>query len=371
MSNKHHELAPSSAPGLLQCASFESHSGRTAFSDPDADKGILIHEYTEGLLRGVDLLFDDDTNSSLDENDKEKCRIGAKKIKEYCESIFFGGEFYTEVKVKIANSEGTVISCGTQDIDYSGIVGGDIKSGFDYRPHNHDHRPQQAFYALGMMQKYGNDSIKWFEYFVMPETMVTYEFTRHECETMVEAVYRRKYSENKKQEPGTFCKYCAHLQNCPEVMRQLKVVQVSYTIVEDDILNPEAITDPGKMAAALAFSKSILKQTAKRLEALAENVAQAGLSMALTGASIPGYEIKERSRKTVSDVEAAFNYMQLPGKDFLKACSVSLPKLADAYYDHVKDKGLGKVTKKTARETVEGTLQLVITEEKTKYLDAI
>lgn len=365
MSNMHHELSPSSAPGLLQCASFESHSGKTAFADPDADKGVLIHAYTEGLLRGVDL------NSSLDENEKEKCRIGAEKIKAYCESIFSGGEFYTEVKVEIANSEGTAISCGTQDIDYSGIIGGDLKSGFDYRPHNHDHRPQQAFYALGMMQKYETNSIKWFEYFVMPETMVTYEFTREECETIVEAVYRRKYFENKKQEPGTFCKYCAHLQNCQEVMRQLKVVQVTYPIVENDILNPETISDTKKMSMALTFSKTVLKQTAARLVKLAENVELAGLSMALTGESIPGYEIKERSRKTVTDVEAACNYMQLPGKDFLRACSVSLPKLADAYYDYAKDKGLGKVTKKSARDTVEGTLQLVIAEEKTKYLDAI
>jgi len=363
----HHELSPSSAPALMQCACYKSHSGG---DDPfsDANKGTALHNYTESLIIGE---TPEDTGV-LDDGEKEKCETAAANVIAFCKSHNMGCKIQVEIPVNILDVRGKVISAGTQDILSLPDVGGDLKSGFDFKPKNHDYKPQQAFYALGRMQELGVDRLHWFEYYILPEKMITYDLTYDECIAIVRCVYLRKYSKDKKPQACHFCKNCDNILDCPAVNARIKMVSELYTDLplSDHISAPDKIIDGEEMAVLLTAAKDQLKQYTKRIDEVVDSVEDAALKLYDSGVRIPYYNLVGKSKSFIDDLDRAFGLVpDLPVDKFKQAISISIPKLAEIYYDHKKSTG-EKMTKKDARNELEARLSRVIKNgEKTYSLE--
>lgn len=359
----HHELSPSSAPALMQCACYESYSGTDIFSD--ANKGTALHEYTEALIVGKAPA----DSEVLDDGEKEKCETAAKNCIAFCRSYNMQCEIQIEQPVKIMDARGRVISEGTQDILSLPDVGGDLKSGFDFKPKNHDYKPQQAFYALGRMQTLGVDRMHWFEYYIMPEKMITYDLTYDECVAIVRCVCLRKYDRDKKPQACYFCRNCKNILYCPAVNARVRMVSELYSDLPlpDKLETPGAVVSGDEMSVMLAFAKDILKQYISRIDSIVKQIEAAALGLSDIGVPIPYYQRVGKSANVIEDFDRAFSLLpELPAEKFKSALKLSIPKLADIYYRMKKECG-EKITQKNARNELEARLARVIVSGETTY----
>jgi hypothetical protein len=112
---------------------------------------------------------------------------------------------------------------------------------------------------------------------------------------------------------------------------------------------------PAEMSVALTFARATLKQYVKKLTSVAEWIEDAALKMSNENKEIPGYtRVIESGRKTISDIDKAFQISGMKPEDFFSALTVSLPKLGKAY---AKVSGMKE---KDARREIEGRLNEVI-----------
>lgn len=358
----HHKDSPSSAPGIMQCPCFQSGGDEDDSVNPFnefANLGTQLHDYMEALLEGRE---PPEIEGFSDEY-KEKCEIGAENVTMYCKSINHKALIECEKKVKIYDVNGNVISEGTQDIWCPPNIGGDLKGGLDYKPHKHDYKPQQYFYALGRMQKSNLDSINWFEYYILPEKWKRYVLTMDECVAGVRSYFQRKYARNKRPQICYFCRMCSGILYCPAVNRNLKMIAELYK----DIEKPEMFHKTGEvidgleMSKILTFSKDVIEQYLKRVKAITVKIGKDALILNDKGTDIPYYRRVSKSSSKITEFDEAFGLLpEINKEQFQKAMAMSIPKLATTFYQIKKAIFGKKMTKKIATNQLEARLMPVI-----------
>jgi len=351
---RHHtSLSPSSAPALMQCACYKSGGGDVPDSGDGYDSaGNEIHALTESIIMGRKL----PETTLLGDKQKERCEHGAEEIKTFIKSIDSSLTIQDEVKISIYNRMGKEISYGHADLVAMPKVGLDIKSGFDFKPNLHDYKPQQVFYAMGLMQKHNLDKLQWGEYYIMPGKLKPYELTYNECAAMIEAVHRRQNAKEKHPQICYFCRNCNNLLKCGAVNKSLKMLNLAYADLErpENIKGAKDIIDPDEMCRLLIFAKDILKPYSERIKKMAVYLEKSALDLNEKGVDIPYFKRVGKSKNFVDDLGGAFKAVpELTSSEFQGTLKLSLPDLAEVVWKKLKAMG-EKKAQKDVRKNLEG-----------------
>lgn len=333
---KHHpNLSPSSIVAIFQCACY---AGRGE-SDDDADKGEQLHNYTQDIVIGKEPL------EKLTLSEKESCEWAAEETTTIFDLHAPGEEIRIEEHLHIRNGAGKVILSGYADFN-GGVLVVDLKSGLDYRPDLHYHKPQLHAYALAVMQKLGIDRVYCIEIYILSKRKREYWVTKTECEATLAAAIARRRNPDKYPLVNDFCKWCARLIWCPAInVLAWRTVELYARANGHESLfaAPERIECPETMAQALTIAKKVLAPLVKRIEEAAVKLSEKK--------EIPYYVRTESNpREKIVDVRAAFNKLPFDNGEFCTALSTTPNAVAEVYAEKF---GLKK---SQARQIVDGLL---------------
>jgi hypothetical protein len=350
--NHHLTLAPSSVPAVLSCACFESHGD----GDRDSDTGSEAHRVLAKLSGGEDV-----SETTLELDLFESCLEIHEQAMAFGEDNCPGAKFEIEQRVELKDNTGNVITFGTVDLcarneEKKFVLILDWKACLDFEPDNKDYKEQLEIYALAKMREYGYDKALCVEAFISVRKLRPYWVTYQECVNTIECAIARREDPRKVPQANDYCKWCAHILNCPAINCRIGAVTELFCDMPkpEKILNPKEMT-AAEMSVALTFARATMKKYIKKLESVCAWIEEAALEMSNKGNEIPHYDRTiEAGKKEITDIDKAFRLSGLTQEDFFSALKLSLPKLAEAC---AKSTGMKK---KDARKEIEGRLNEVI-----------
>lgn len=336
--SKHHETkSPSSFPAKAVCARFLSGPVGEA-----ANRGTIQHIALDRAFKGIVV---EQGEMTRDEFENVIWSFSA-----IC-GIFEGfgidhKSINSEFGVSITDNDMNELTFGTIDAgavfhSESGSVGiiVDYKSG-DVR----NYMEQMRAYAVGFMQMHGLGSCMTYIVYGRCRKVIPirfdYDIALQETIDLCESI----------DNPGDpvrcdYCSWCANFASCPATATSVGAVA--------DVLIPgsNSICDP-KTATSEQLVE--MKKIAEVVADWSEVVASEMKSRLQAGALLPGYTLQKKSgAATVDDMAAAVAVLKLPPVAFMASCTVSIPKLSEAYSDAFGG------TKKSARAKVEELLSSV------------
>jgi hypothetical protein len=134
-----------------------------------------MHDHVQNIVAGINAPTD------LDRGQREACEWAAAEVLTLADIHAPGDEIRIEERMEVKDAAGNIISWGFADFNVGTLLP-DLKSGLDWRPDLHWHKPQLATYALARMQKLGVDKILCVEIYVLPNRKREYWVTRSEAE---------------------------------------------------------------------------------------------------------------------------------------------------------------------------------------------
>jgi hypothetical protein len=320
---KHHELAPSSFPAWAQCPAFDSDPAERA----DATEGTHQHSVLAALLFGNDARL-----AELSQDAAEAVTWAA----DYVRALAGGAPVLTEQAVSFTAPDSfapggkSEVFSGTADAIIVHPPGNladliDYKSGADG-----DHRPQLAGYALALFSMRTRlKTIRAHVLYGRSRRADTWALTQADAAAVVLPILdARRDPARHVPVACDYCGFCVHRATCPALTSRVEAVARTTTPDEWEALapairDPAAITDPALAAKALTVARYV--------QTWADAIRKQATELAKGGAALPGWRLQERrGAREVTDIEAAFQRTGIPAADFLTACKVSLPKLADA-----------------------------------------
>lgn len=321
--NSHHELSPSKFPAWAQCPAFDSDQAER----DDAIEGTRQHEALAAALAGNDA-----PTAALDPAAREAVVWALNHIRTLAQGHLIDPErrvAYTAPDTFASGGKSEVFY-GTADAiiihppgNLADLV--DYKSGADDR----DHRPQLAGYALALFSMRPRlKTVRAHCLYGRVSSVDSWPFTQAEAAAVVLPIL------DARRDPARcvpaacdYCGFCAHRATCPAITGQVEAVAKTTPAWDDlapAIRDPGAITDPTMAAKALTLARFVATW-ADAIRARATELAKAG-------AILPGYRLQERrGAREVTDLASAMTRTGLPPGQFLGACKLSLPKLADVY----------------------------------------
>ena len=320
---KHHELAPSSFPAWAQCPAFDSDPAERA----DATEGTHQHSVLAALLFGNDARL-----AELSQDAAEAVTWAA----DYVRALAGGAPVLTEQAVSFTAPDSfapggkSEVFSGTADAIIVHPPGNladliDYKSGADG-----DHRPQLAGYALALFSMRTRlKTIRAHVLYGRSRRADTWALTQADAAAVVLPILdARRDPARHVPVACDYCGFCVHRATCPALTSRVEAVARTTTPDEWEALapairDPAAITDPALAAKALTVARYV--------QTWADAIRAKATELAKGGATLPGWRLQERrGAREVADIEAAYSRTGIPAADFLTACKVSLPKLADA-----------------------------------------
>ncbi len=214
---------------------------------------------------------------------------------------------------------------------------------------------QGQAYAVGAM-----DRFPWAEtitvHFILPrrDEVTTHTYSRDDIEKArdrIRLIVDRALAKEPKLNPNTeSCKFCGRRVDCPALADELLPLARKYDSSSEDFklalwqnADPALVTDPTTL--------SKMKRVAQVVDNWKKAVDKRALELAVEeGLEIPGFNLYYRNpTMKIEDAIKAFESIKnfVNADDFQKACTVSLPALAEQY-----SKG-ASITKKEARARIE------------------
>ncbi len=247
--------------------------------------------------------------------------------------ILAGGDpIQTEVRLTYSAPDGwaakgqSAVFFGTSDALVIHRYAADVieyKSG----DRHHDYKPQVAAYALALMSARARvKSVRGHILYGRTRQTDCYSFTREEAGSIVFPIIEARQNPDRTPAPCEYCGLCGSRLTCPAITgRVLAVAEVRDWREElPSMRDPASITDPGIMARALTLAKFV--------EIWADAVRSRATDLARSGTILPGWKLQDRrGKREVADLQAAFNRSGLTAEQFIAACTLSLPKLADVW----------------------------------------
>ncbi len=335
----HPTLSPSSIPAILQCACYVGRGE----SDDDATKGEQLHTYTQDLVAGKQ------PTESLERTEREACEWAAQETLAIFDQYSPGEEIRIEEQLQVSDAAGRVISSGYADFNAVSVIV-DLKSGLDYRPDLHYHKPQLHPYALATMQRDGTDRVYCAEIYILAQRKREYWVTKYECEATIAAAIARRRNPDKLPLVNDYCKWCGRLIWCSAINGiAWRTVELFARANGNEELfaTPEKIDCAEIMSQALTISKKVLTPLIKRIETAALKLSEEK--------ELPYYvRTGSNPREKIVDVRAAFNRLPLDNSEFCQALSTTPKAIAEVYSDKFD------VPESQARQTVDGLLEDLI-----------
>lgn len=341
----HHEFGPSSWPAIKKCAYFLPVN-----SEKDFDSiGTKMHSLCEALTLNhtiVDFM-------GLSQDQIDSCFRAVRSMFKYVEQKF--GKILnieTEQRVTIYKSNGEVFSFGHQDLHLyceKGEVGLDWKSCFDYDLYKVDYSPQQKGYGLARMQKNGNSSINWLEWYILPNKFKSYTITAVDASTAIQAIYnKRENKDNYERNISYFCRFCANFGKCPKILEisspALKVPSIPLDVPFDEL-------DGDIIGHYVRVSKNILNPMIEKIKGINDRIKKRAIELIDRG-RLFDIKKKESKKKSVSDIIQLYERVKhlVTIDEFQSLLKISLNDLYKVVYQ--KNKHQKGYTKKSAENEV-------------------
>lgn len=349
----HHALSPSKFPAWEACPCFESGPAGEA-----AEHGAKLHERLARHLHGRGNAFE-----GLAPEDRESLEWVAEEIRQLCDGAASGG--VEERLTYKRGGKGKAVYFGTADVvaygpDNSAVLI-DFKSG-EVR----DHRAQLAAYAAALMEGTPElETVTAWLLFGRYRRAISHTFTRAEAVEIVESIIAKRTDPERQPVPCDYCAWCAARMTCPALVARAVAVAENREDWRGELpaeWHPSTITDPEQMAKALTLARFVSDWS--------DSVRHHATELAKGGAEIPGYKLQERrGRKEIRDIAEAWTLIDgtLEQPDFLRCCSLSLPKLAGAVATAAgipKARAEREIAERLAPVTVEGANSVSLVREK-------
>ena len=302
---QHHATrSPSSGPAHLKCGGFAG-SGEDS---PATLKGNRAHDHLEQLCSGQEVT----KPVPADE------LPGVLWAYEYVKDNFDMKALRCEEMVHIYDDSGEELSFGTNDL-FDGEQIGDFKTG-----QVREYKAQMAYYADGRMQQTGKKEMRVHEIYTEHRWGKVYILSYDEAWSIVNQI-----TENKKTgqlSPNEYCTWCKHSGVCPALseiaMNALEQISPETKLKNYDFTQLKTPEDKGK-------AYSLCKLLEDWIAGVKKNVPK---SVIEDGEDVPGVRMVSRSGDPgIEDIPGAFARMDLGQDEFLRACSVSIPKLTKEY----------------------------------------
>lgn len=328
MPNQHHELSPSSFPAWSVCPSFTGDPEPRA----DADEGTKQHAALEALLGGSETPL-----AELSLEGREAVRWAADYVtgSAGCDPILRERRVAYSVPDAFAPGGAAEMYFGTADAVVIHPPGNtadliDFKSGASG---DRSHREQLAGYALALFSMRKRlKTVRCHVLYGRNRHVDSWSLTQAGAAGVVLPILKARQHPDRPVVACDYCGFCRHRSSCSALSKQVDLVAPDHGELIAALRAPDAITDPVIAGKALTV--------ARHVSTWAEAVRKAVTKLAKEGATVPGYRIQERrGSRDVTDISEAFNRCGLTPTDFLAACKVSLPQLADRY---AKARGLPK-----------------------------
>jgi hypothetical protein len=262
----------------------------------------------------------------LEPEDRESLEWAAGEIRQLCEGAASGG---VEQRLTYRRGgKGKAVFFGTGDVVAYGPDGSailiDLKTG-----EPRAHRAQLAGYAAAAFSENPElHTVTAWILFSRYRRAVSFTFTREEAVELVEGIVVQREDPERQPAPCDYCAWCANRMTCPALNARAVAVAEHREDWRGELpaeWHPSAIADPVQMSRALGLARFVSEW--------ADAVKHHATELAKGGVEIPGYKLQERrGRKEVSDIAGAWTLVEgtLEQPAFLRCCSLSLPKLADA-----------------------------------------
>ncbi|MFC1453163.1 DUF2800 domain-containing protein [Verrucomicrobiota bacterium] len=345
MNGGHHDLAPSSFPAWAVCPCFESDPAERA----DAAEGTAQHAALAAALSG-----DETPLQGLSPDARAAVTWAADHVRTLAGSDQINCEVHLQYTAPDAFARGgsSKVYHGTADAlvlrgNLADLI--DYKSGADDR----DHRPQLAGYALAVFSMRARiKTVRCHVLYGRVHHVDSWALTQAAAAGTVLPLLDARRDPARAPSTCDYCSFCRDRITCPALTAQVEAVARTAPAWEDlapAIRDPGAITDPALAAKALTVARFVATW--------ADAVRKAATDLAKGGAVLPGYRLQERrGTREVTDLDAAFTRTGLIPAQFVAACNLSLPKLAEAFA------GAREMSKAQAGREIEGMLADLIRE---------
>ena len=321
----HHPLGPSNHNAWALCPRYESTPVDPEDTEHPANKGTRIHEAAESILQG---------------DSKVDCEEGEWYAGEIQKLMKAGVEqFSAEYTLQLFDDSFEEVYFGTADcvwIDGNTVCVGDLKTGRVYV----DARPQIMAYAVAAMQRFGLTKGRGYACWSKLRQVDEWEFTYEEALAEVMQTIKREGPAT----PCQYCEYCAISDRCPALSKVAELVANGYNDEPYALStwHSSEITKPEEMSQALEIC-DLLEGWIKSVKFHASEMMIKG------GLDIPGRKIQKRAGSAkIRDLNEAYGLLGLEPDQFIRACTASIPKLAEVYAE-TKDLKKAAATKEVKK----------------------
>ena len=357
MPDQHHDLSPSSFPAWAVCPSFTGDSAPRADSDEGTKQHAALEAILDGNLAPLDGLTLEAREAIRWAGDYVTLTSGGQKILReqrvaYSVPDNFASGGVADVFFGTADAVAIHPPGNTADlIDFKSGAGGD-----------RSHRQQLAGYALALFSMRRRlKTIRCHVLYGRNRYVDSWSLTQAAAAGIVIPILEARQHPDRPAVACDYCTFCRHRATCSALTDEVALVAPDHGELITALRDPAAIADPAIAGQALTVARNVATW--------AEAVRKAATGLAKEGATVPGYRLQERrGSRDVTDINEAFARTGLAAADFLAACKVSLPKLADIY---AKACGVPKKQAAAAIETAlaglvkEGTPAVALVADKT------
>jgi len=308
MTNHHPIFAPSTFPALVHCRHFRNAGTESA----NATRGTSQHELLAKILTNQPIPEDVDANDLA-------CVEWAAQVINNCTSA---ENREVEAGLTLLDDDWQEVTFGTADVvSITPRATGDILVVVDYKSGSYkEYRPQLHMYARMAMQRHGVNRCECHILYGMDRHDETFRVNYNETNYIIDIINQINADQLGEKKANEFCKYCKNQPTCPQTQAIVTSVAKAENydiagIVDWEIENasPDKL---GQMYLALSW-----------LESFADRVKSQIKQKAQDGTEVPGYHFVSVTRRSISDIPAAFEASGLTQEEFLDACTVSAAKL--------------------------------------------
>jgi len=319
MSGEHHALSPSKFPAWAVCPCFESDPKERA----DAAEGTAQH-----AALAADLGGDESPLDALSLDARESVTWAADHVRT------LAGADEIECEVRLQYTAPDTFAHGGKSVVYHGtadalILRGNMADLIDYKSgaDDREHRPQLAGYALALFSMRARiKTVRCHVLYGRVRRVDSWALTQADAAGIVLPILDARNDPVRAPAPCDHCSFCRDRMTCPALIGQVEAVAMvnQWEHLTPALREPGAITDPDTMSKALTLARFVATW--------ADAARKAATKLAKDGAVLPGYRLQERRGvRDIADLDAARARTGLTPAQFVTACKLSLPKLAEAF----------------------------------------
>jgi len=319
---------PSGLNALSKCFWFEGDADDTDAEDSEeANQGQIEHDVMRRMLTELNetnKLTPD--NYDIEPDAFERCVWGVSQV--VADESNENPKTYTECKLQIVKGF-TPIMHGTSDVvivdDTDTVKVKDYKTGGIER----DCRPQLIFYGLAAMLKHKKKYAELEVIYTRMRKVVKYVIDIEAATGVLETIFVGYFNRDE-HEPhlNEYCAFCAIKNTCP-----LMTSIVNAIVEKRDDWELPGYHHENYLATAESRGKAIM--LARLMAGWSEGALYHVKSAMMRGDIAEGYKIQtQRGRASIPDIVALFSMLEMSGKDFINACSISITALVNAIYDN-------------------------------------